>query len=315
MKLNLKLLFLSLFILFSTRGYSQYPTSHLTYEYIQILSYSINVTYSETGNYKPNSAYGVAHTLQARFDQNFEIVEQEYSKLWSLELINNSNKATLNKYKSTIKVEIDTKAGHADFSNSSVTDSWVNFISQPFRISSIKDEIKLLQNCQSELIRIKYNDPDNYIYSKRYKSIAKTLEILENCDPSEIKKISWEYTELNEGNYSFSKKKVSESSFTKNQKETIESQQQANNTTEIVIKSTKFKYLITNSSNRSALGYVDVDQPLILTVNTNSNYSFACFIVKKNKPKYLLTFPVFVYNGKTSVELSTKRKVHYEYFR
>lgn len=214
-------LILLAFCSFDQKVFSQYSTSYLSYEYTEILSYSIKITYSTSGSYKPTTIYdfygNALSTLQARYDQNRKVIEEEYGRVWYLELINKSNKATLNKYKSTIKAEIDAKAGYADFSKSSVTDSWVNFISQPFRISSIKDEIKLLQSCQKELNRIKYQDPDNYIYSKRYKSIAQTLEKLKTCSSSEIKNLSWQKTELNNNNNS---NNTSGTTFKKNNQNT-----------------------------------------------------------------------------------------------
>jgi len=201
MKQFLKTLILPLFITYSVQAYSQYSSSYLSYEYTEILSYSIKITYSTSGSYKPTTIYDIygnaLNTLQAKYDQNRKVVEKEYGKLWSLELINNSNKATLQNYKVTIKAELDAYSGSADFSKSSVTDEYISFISQPFRISSIKDEIKLLQSCQTELNRIKLKDPDNYIYSERYKSIVQTLDKLKTCSPSEIKNLSWEKTELN----------------------------------------------------------------------------------------------------------------------
>lgn len=207
MKYLLKTVFLSIYLLAGVKGYTQVTVSYLSYEYIEILSYSITITYTESGSYKPTSMYdfygNALSTLQARYDHNREVVSQEYGKLWNLELINESNKATLNYYKQAIKEELDANSGSADFSKSSVTEEYISFISQPFRVQSISDEIKLLQSCQIELNRIKYKDPDNYIYSKRYKSIVQTLELLKNCSVSDIKYLSWENTELNNNsNYS-----------------------------------------------------------------------------------------------------------------
>ncbi|MCB9336147.1 MAG: fibrobacter succinogenes major paralogous domain-containing protein [Flavobacteriales bacterium] len=205
-------LFLLLLLLGNKRTFSQYSASYLSYEYTEILVYSLSITYTVSDNYYPYTRTSFyANSLassQSRYDYNHNIVSTEYGRLWNLELINNSNKTILAKYKAMIKNEIDVNSTHADFSKESITQEYISFISQPFNVPSIKDEIKLLQSCQTELNRIKYKDPNNYIYSKRYKAISKTLELLENCEPSQINNLSWEKTELenttNTGNSSMS---------------------------------------------------------------------------------------------------------------
>lgn len=126
--------------------FGQYTTSYLSYSYTEVLSYSLKITYSIDGSYKSsnqNFSYSNAlNTLQARFDYNKRLVEIEYGKLLDLNLINKSNKKTLQEYKSKIKQEVETKGGRADFSKSSVTQEWINYVSQPFRHTTIKDEIE-----------------------------------------------------------------------------------------------------------------------------------------------------------------------------
>ena len=83
-----------------------------------------------------------------------------------------------------------------DLGNETNTSNIRNYCCEIYSYSSIKNEITLLQSCQKELDRIKYKDPDNYLYSKRYQSIMKTLYKLKNCSASEIAELSWERTEL-----------------------------------------------------------------------------------------------------------------------
>lgn len=204
MKQSLKTFILSLFIIYSVQANSQYSTSYLSYEYTEILSYSIKITYSTSGSYKPPTIYdfygNALDVMQKRYDANRKAVSIAYGNVLNLELINKSNKAKLSKFKTEIKYEIDNNISSWDFGRRNNAEYAIEYISFPFRDESIKNEIRLLQSCQTELNRIKYKDPDNYIYSKRYKSICKTLEMLESCSLSNIRFLSWEKTELNNGN-------------------------------------------------------------------------------------------------------------------
>jgi hypothetical protein len=75
--------------------------------------------------------------------------------------------------------------------------SWCSkSIFQIYDYEPILSELKLLQSCNAELQRIKMQDPNNYIYSKRYKALSAVLQKLETCPPEEIKTLSWEKTEL-----------------------------------------------------------------------------------------------------------------------
>lgn len=195
-------LFILLFVAISfiNKGKAQYSASYISYEYTEILAYSIEISYSSSNGfyqpYSPYVSYGNAlATMQARYDKNHAIISKEWGKLLSLDLINITNKATLKQHQETISAEIKMNC-KGDLGNQAYADGWINYVTQTFRIPSIKDEILLLQSCQSELNRIKYKDPDNYLYSTRYKSIMKTLDLLKNCSTSEIKNLSWEKTEL-----------------------------------------------------------------------------------------------------------------------
>jgi hypothetical protein len=78
--------------------------------------------------------------------------------------------------------------------------SWLKYITQTFKLPSIKAEILLLQSCHNELNRIQQQDPNNYIYSIRYKSILQTLDLLKTCNTSEIQNLSWQRTEIQNSN-------------------------------------------------------------------------------------------------------------------
>ncbi len=199
-----KLIFL---IYISTSTYLSY-SQYISYEYTQILIYSIEINYSNSnGSYQPFSPdynfYGnVMAQMQARYDRNHSILSKEYYKLKDLKLINSSNQATLEKYKSARLGWIYNAIKSWDLGNETNTANIRNYCCEIYTYTSIKNEITLLQSCQTELNRIKYKDPDNYLYSRRYQSIMKTLDKLKNCSSSEIEGLSWERTELENQNNS-----------------------------------------------------------------------------------------------------------------
>lgn len=181
---------------FAPKGYSQYYT--ISYVYWEIIEYSITITYSSSsGNYIPNTIpndfYSNALAYkQAKYDANRKRVSAEYGRLVGLQLINENNKKTLQNYKNQIIPEIDNKAGGVDYSYESNTENWIDFISQPFRVTSIKNEIILLQKCRNEITKLKTQYPSSYASTIRYQSISKMLDELENCSTSEIPNLNWE---------------------------------------------------------------------------------------------------------------------------
>lgn len=193
-----KLVVISYLILSTNTIYAQ----SLSYEYTQILLYSFEIKYSSSnGSYIPWSPdwniYGDAlRQMQARYDRNHSILSKEYYKLKDLKLINTINQSALNNYKTARLNNIYKYISTWDVSNDANFAKIRNYICEIYSYQSIKSEINLLQSCQTELIRIKFKDPDNYIYSTRYQSIMKTLDKLKNCSTSEIEGLSWERTEL-----------------------------------------------------------------------------------------------------------------------
>jgi hypothetical protein len=136
--------------------------------------------------------------MQGRFDYYHEIVSVEYGKLKDFKLINEYNQASLQAYKDQRLYEIYNAGSTWDLSITANAQKLISYCTEIYSDPFIKSEILLLQSCKTEIDRIKYKDPDNYIYSKRYKSILKTLDLLKSCKPSEISNLSWEKTELQE---------------------------------------------------------------------------------------------------------------------
>ncbi len=178
--------------------------SYLSYQYIEIISYSIKITYS--GNtYYPSEPYGsngnIMGQLQARYDRNTKMISDEWGKVEYMELINWDNKAYLEKFKKELRAGMPAWQ-QADFSIQTNVDRCLEYITQIYNDPSIRAEIKLLQRCNTELNRIKYTDPNNYPNSKRYKSINKVLNRLADCNASEISSLNWEAYEV-EDSYTY----------------------------------------------------------------------------------------------------------------
>jgi hypothetical protein len=193
-----KLLLFTYFIILNSLTYAQF----ISYEYTEILIYSVKINYSSSnGYYQPWSPdlnfYGNALAqMQARYDRNHSSLSKEYFKLKDLKLINTTNQSTLNNYRTQRLGWVYNTISSWDLGNETNTANIRNYCCEIYSYSFIKNEITLLQSCQTELNRIKYKDPDNYLYSKRYQSIMKTLDKLKNCSTSEISRLSWERTEL-----------------------------------------------------------------------------------------------------------------------
>lgn len=194
---TIKHLYAILLILLSFNSYSQ---SFISYEKTNILNISINYTFSQNVYVYANSYYDVQTSAmaayQAKYDRGFYIVKTEYDKLMALRLINTNNIALLTEFKKVNKPFFES-IKNADLTKSSDLQKCINGICAIYEYECIRSEIELLKSCNTELSRIKRQDPDNYIYTKRYKAIVKVLEELETCNQSEIKNLSWEKTELN----------------------------------------------------------------------------------------------------------------------
>ncbi len=168
-----------------------------TIEVAAIVS-STNYSYSSSGSYVSftpdyNSLGNTLATLQRRYDNNYDRVSREYTKLNNLELININNKKTLSDYKIAIFAYVDTKGKDINLGYDQNADWLINYICKPFHVPSIKEEIKMLQSINREINRLKREQPDTFHHSKRYQEITEALGKLQNCPTSEISQLVWNY--------------------------------------------------------------------------------------------------------------------------
>lgn len=192
-----------MFLLIGTQVFSQ----SYAIKYRSVISYSYKISYTSGSYSSYNNNYHsesyIANTLQARLDANRKWLSEEYGKLKYAEFINSYNKTLHSDWLRDYEDDIRNAPRHYDLSNNRTAESFVyEYIGKFFNISSIKAEIELLKSINGELYRIQMEDPNNYIYSKRYKAINETLKKLETCKASEIKNLSWQSTELQMGNSS-----------------------------------------------------------------------------------------------------------------
>jgi len=181
-------------------------STFLSQEKINVLSIIVQNNYFFSNNnyipYIPGDAiqYSAYATFQARYDRAHSIVSTEYWKLKNLDLINRQNLEYLNKYRVSRIEWVDNNIKSADLSKQEVLNNFVNNLCEIYKRPEIKSEISLLKSCYDEMNRIKRNDPDNFIYSKRYRAIVSVLNKLENIPLSSINSLSWEGEELMNSN-------------------------------------------------------------------------------------------------------------------
>jgi len=190
---------LFLFALISCKYVSAQP--FISNETVSILKLSIQFNIVQK-TYVPNqSSYFDTHalamaTLQERYDRGFNYVRHELHKVLNLKLLNEENRNYLQSFIEA-RMSYWKSYSNVNLANSSEVKNCIDNIIDIYKLRpSIINEIELLKSCNNELTRIKYKDPDNYIYSKRYKAIAIVIKQLENCPHDNIKNLSWEKTEL-----------------------------------------------------------------------------------------------------------------------
>jgi len=144
-------------------------------------TYDYNYSNDGYSLYTPDNNFlgNVLAVAQARYDRNASILSIEYRKLMDLKLINNENVSYLENFKNQVKSNAASWK-NVDLGDTNNFSGIMNYLLQIYNKPNIRDEIKLLKSCNVELNRIKTKDPDNFIYSKRYKTIGKVLKKLEN---------------------------------------------------------------------------------------------------------------------------------------
>ncbi|GEM_PF-4407062 len=171
--------------------------SYISYNQIEIISYSITIDYSNGGDYdyRPNH-YGSLRTRQAKYDYYHNMISEAWGSIKNANFINKQNQYYL--IKKNRAVESDLRANnhykHVDLSvNGSFANSYSKWITAIFNRSSVKAEIKLLNAIHAEYYRLKNDDPNNFHRKERYRELVKALDELESCSADQIGAISIKY--------------------------------------------------------------------------------------------------------------------------
>lgn len=176
--------------------------SYMTQNQVNIIfnittySYSNN-TYMAYNPYPGKSMVdvwgGMMRAMQARYDYAHNILSTEYRKLKNLELINIYNVEGLNVNRNAIIAYSEPNYSKVDFTIYANFSSWLTYITSIYQHPSIKQEITLLKAVNTELNRIKNNDPDNFYKSDRYKDLNSVLSDLKTINKDSISTLNWKY--------------------------------------------------------------------------------------------------------------------------
>ena len=182
---------------FLSTNFSKAQTYSISYSEISVMYLSVSISYSGSSYSSPyfSTAYAL-NTLQQRYDYYHGMISNEWGRLENFELLNASNKATLNNHKITIRNYFaqNNQFTHVDWAqNGQFAIEVVNYISGIYNYSSIKSEISLLKAINTEYNRLKRTDPDNFHKSTRYNELATVLGKLKTCSTSEIGNLSVTY--------------------------------------------------------------------------------------------------------------------------
>ena len=158
-------------LLIVAKGGAQNYHRQISYEYLEILTFSLEFSYSNSGTYQPNavfSLYGNALiALEERYKKNHAIISAEYYKLKDLEMINLYNRDILNTYRNARLQTIYQAGSTWDLSKSADASRLLEFCCEIYSYPSIKRELTLLKNCQNEIDRLKRVNPDGYPLTTR----------------------------------------------------------------------------------------------------------------------------------------------------
>lgn len=127
--------------------------SQVKLSYLEIINSSTKLTYIGL-NYQPDYnlfrpdfemiSRGLA-TLSQRYEANFKVCKNEYQKLMNLKLINNNNIQVLTSYQTAVERWAKESFHKFDLSQQQNTNNVLAYITNAFKVQSIKDEIEILQ--------------------------------------------------------------------------------------------------------------------------------------------------------------------------
>jgi hypothetical protein len=153
-----------IFTLVTFNGYGQ-----ISVEYLNIVTSSANYTYVGI-QYQPDYNWATPNTwntiqnglsaLTAMYERGFGICNREYTKLRDLQLINVYNKNALLAHQKEIDAWADVNFSKYDLSKQENVNSIVNYFTGIYKIPTIRDEIRLLNELNGFYQFIVTSDPN-----------------------------------------------------------------------------------------------------------------------------------------------------------
>jgi hypothetical protein len=179
-------------------------TQIISVQYLDIISSTSRITYIgiEYQVKQSNIDFNYISDMMARRSQMYEagwsVVNNEYIRLRDLSLINKYNNSVLFNHKKSVDIWKQNISEY-DFSQDYYVSIVTNYLSWPFSLTSIKNEIFLLKRINKEINEIKIKNPSNYDKSKRYYELSKAIKKIENCSPEELFNLQDEFKLYGEG--------------------------------------------------------------------------------------------------------------------
>lgn len=80
-----------------------------------------------------------------------------------------------------------------DIGQPSLFSQWMAYITQVYKYEYVKTELKLIQNANDIIMKLKRDYPYTYQNHQRYIELLKMFNELENCSSEDVKKLFFKY--------------------------------------------------------------------------------------------------------------------------
>jgi uncharacterized protein (TIGR02145 family) len=175
----------------------QTSSNSISFYHIEIINFSTKFYYNTNGSYDYASSgfsyQNALETMQARYDYYHGLVSNEYFKLKDFSVINQGNQRILEDYKNQRLNWVYNAGSNWDLGVPDNAISILNYCTEIYSFSTIKEEILLLKQVNREIKRLKAQYPNDFYNTQRYADLSAAIKELYNCAPSEISNLSWRY--------------------------------------------------------------------------------------------------------------------------
>lgn len=189
-----KSLLFILFFIASTNSKAQ-----VKLEYLEVLSSTSKISYvglrytSDEHLFTPdfNMIANALEIMQRRYDAAFDLISHEYRKLKELKLLNIRNVELLKSHQSQVDTWMKSNLHNADLSKPNISKSILDYITSIYSITSIANEIKILQG----LDQVYFSALQSFPTHKNIncltiveKDVSGALKKIESCNEYELSK-------------------------------------------------------------------------------------------------------------------------------